>query len=96
MALMREAGEEAGLSIAQASRAQLRGLVRVFRAVPEGLLIERVWTYGLLAHPGFLPRPVDGEVSGFSQMSLDAIESRWREGGFNHEAAVASLCFRPQ
>lgn len=105
MALLREAGEEAGLSIAQASRARLLGLVRVLQILPQGLLLERVWTYGMRAEAGagaevaakWQPTPVDGEVSAFEQMTLGEIESAWRTGGFNHEAAVASLCFmRPK
>lgn len=95
-ALFREAGEEAGLTVAQTSKARVLGQVRVFRVLAEGLLIERVWAFGLRASEGCRPRPVDGEVSGFEQMTLAAIESSWRAGGFNHEAAVASLCFKPQ
>ncbi len=93
MALFREAKEEAGLSTALTARAQFFGAVRVFRTLPEGLLVERVWTFGLEAPEGFEPTPCDGEVEAFVQLTAPDIQASWSAGGFNHEAAVATLSF---
>ena len=93
MALFREAGEEAGLSVDLTAGAHQLGLVRVFRKLPQGLLIERVWAYGLRAPKGLEPRPIDGEVEAFIQLSSDEIADAWSAGRFNHEAAVATLSF---
>ena len=93
LCLFREAVEEAGLGADITSQARLQGVVRVFRPLPEGLLIERVWTFSLRAPAGVTPSPSDGEVSAFERLTLEEIDRAWAAGGFNHEAAVASLCF---
>ncbi|MGA0882467.1 MAG: NUDIX domain-containing protein [Burkholderiaceae bacterium] len=93
LALFREAQEEAGLPTKVLARAHFLGAVRVFRVLPAGLLIERVWTYGLDAPIGFEPRPCDGEVDVFMHQTIADIQASWSAGGFNHEAAVATLSF---
>ena len=90
---VREALEEAGLGADITSQARLQGVVRVFLPLPEGLLIERLWTFSLRAPAGVTPSPNDGEVSAFERLTLEEIDRAWAAGGFNHEAAVASLCF---
>ncbi len=63
--LVKEAGEEAGLSPALAASAVHHGVISYTMQRDEGLQRDRLHCYDLMLPDDFAPRPVDGEVAGF-------------------------------
>ncbi|MFZ9121729.1 MAG: NUDIX hydrolase [Burkholderiaceae bacterium] len=95
-AMVREAWEEAGLSPAVAEQARFCGPVRAVRLLPQQVHLERVWTFSLTVPDDWVPTPQDGEVMAVDRWSMASVWQAWREGRFNHEAAVATLaCHAP-
>jgi 8-oxo-dGTP pyrophosphatase MutT (NUDIX family) len=90
-ALLREGGEEAGLSPAQMASAVPGSVLRLERDVPEGVQREWLHVYDLELPAGVEPVNRDGEVAGFDCLPLpQALE---RIGEMTVDAALATLDF---
>ena len=63
--LLKEGAEEAGLPAELAAQAVHRGVIAYAMDRPEGLRRDRLHCYDLMLPDGFVPQPVDGEVTGF-------------------------------
>ena len=63
--LVKESAEEAGLPRELVAQAVHRGVITYTMERPEGLRRDRLQCYDLLLPGDFVPRPVDGEVTGF-------------------------------
>ncbi|MBV8399021.1 MAG: DUF4743 domain-containing protein [Acetobacteraceae bacterium] len=68
--LLKEAEEEAAIPPSLASRAVLRSKIGYAMERPEGLRRDLLHCYDLYLPEGFVPKPVDGEVSAFELWSL--------------------------
>jgi 8-oxo-dGTP pyrophosphatase MutT (NUDIX family) len=90
-AMVREAWEEAGVSLALAEQANFCGPVRAVRLLPNQVHLERVWTFSLTVPAGWAPAPQDGEIMDVDRWSMASVWQAWQEGRFNHEAAVATF-----
>jgi|HubBroStandDraft_1064217.scaffolds.fasta_scaffold00299_7 8-oxo-dGTP pyrophosphatase MutT (NUDIX family) len=77
--LIKEAGEEAGMTPALACRALPVGALLYRMAVPEGLRDDVLFSYDLEVPADFVPRNTDGEISGFDLMPLAECLRRVRE-----------------
>jgi 8-oxo-dGTP pyrophosphatase MutT (NUDIX family) len=70
-ALLREAGEEAGLGASELG-ARWRGrIIAIERDVAEGLQVERIHVFDLELPPGRVPVNRDGEVADFRCVPMD-------------------------
>jgi 8-oxo-dGTP pyrophosphatase MutT (NUDIX family) len=76
---VKEAGEEAGVPEALATRAQAVGAIRYRVEMPEGLRDEVLFVYDLLVPPDFVPSNRDGEVEDFRVLSATECLRRVRE-----------------
>ncbi len=63
--LVKEAAEEAGLTASLVAQAVSCGTIAYAMERPEGLRRDRLFCYDLWLPEDIVPRPVDGEVSGF-------------------------------
>lgn len=91
--LVKECGEEAGMSAELAGTARPAGAIRTRYAVEEGLHNEVIFVHDLDLAETFVPENRDGEVSGFMCLSiaeiLAMIETRPDE--FTRDAAMVIL-----
>ncbi|MDD2704511.1 MAG: NUDIX domain-containing protein [Acidocella sp.] len=69
-ALLKEAGEEAGLPEEMAARAKLVAHFNYNMERPEGLRRDVIYAYDLELPESFVPHPVDGEVEHFELWPL--------------------------
>jgi 8-oxo-dGTP pyrophosphatase MutT (NUDIX family) len=69
-ALLREGWEEAGLTLDVMQRATPARVLRLHRAIPEGLQFEDLHAFDLLLARDELPHNQDGEVAGFSCLPM--------------------------
>ena len=90
--VIKEAGEEAGISTALAREAQAVGMVHICRARPDGLQRETIFVHDLAVPDVFLPTATDGEVSAFRLERLaDAAQFAAASEGPDVITADASL-----
>lgn len=68
--VVKEAGEEAGISAALAGLARPAGTVHICRARADGLQRETIFVHDLAVPAEFVPAAVDGEVSAFQLETL--------------------------
>jgi len=73
-ALLKEAGEEAGLDEAWAAKAREVARFRYNMDRPEGLRRDAIYAYDLELPDDFTPKPMDGEVESFSLWPLAAVK----------------------
>ncbi len=91
--LLRECGEEAGIPVALAEKAQPAGTLRVCREVPEGLHSEILYVHDLALPADFTPRNSDGEVSEFLPLDAEALLERIAAGEMTVEAGLVAVDF---
>lgn len=91
--LLRECGEEAGLPLALAKKAQPAGLLRVCREVPDGLHSEILHVHDLVLPAEFSPRNTDGEVSEFLTLDPAALLEHIERGELTVEAGLVAADF---
>ncbi len=95
--LVKEAGEEAGLPPALAGAAVHRQVIHYAMERGEGLRRDRLHCYDLMLPPGFVPRPVDGEVAGFELWPMPRVLDTVRDGDafkFNVNLVLIGLFLR--
>jgi len=92
-ALLRECGEEAGIPVVLAEKARPAGVLRVCRAVPEGLHSEILHIHDLALPADFAPRNTDGEVSEFLSLDAQALCERIARGEMTIEAGLVAADF---
>jgi 8-oxo-dGTP pyrophosphatase MutT (NUDIX family) len=91
-ALAKEAGEEAGISEADAAQARPHGTVHVCREQPDGLQRETIFVHDLWLDADFLPMCQDGEVVDYRLATLpDAASLAANREGPDVVTADASL-----
>ncbi len=73
-ALLKEAGEEAGLDETIAAQAREVARFRYDMERPEGLRRDLVYAYDLEVPEDFTPTPMDGEVEGFKLWPLEQVK----------------------
>jgi len=91
--LLRECGEEAGISRALAGQAQPSGVLHVCREVPEGLHSENLYIHDLPLAADFAPRNTDGEVSEFLSLDPAALLERIARAEMTVEAGLVAVDF---
>ena len=77
--LVKEAGEEAGLSPALAAAAIHRGIIEYAMDREEGLRRDRLHCYDLVLPEDFVPVPVDGEVEHFELWPIERVVAAVRD-----------------
>ena len=77
--LIKEAGEEAGLSEALAGQAVHRNVIGYAVERPEGLRRDRLHCYDLMLPEDFVPAPHDDEVERFELWPLARVAERVRD-----------------
>ncbi len=77
--LVKEAGEEAGIAPELAARAAPVGWFRYAMERPEGLRRDVLHCFDLELPEDFVPRPVDGEISGFELWPAGRVLAAVRE-----------------
>jgi 8-oxo-dGTP pyrophosphatase MutT (NUDIX family) len=87
--LLRETYEEAGLIANDLHHLAPRGMVQQRRSVPDGLILEAVWTYSATLASGAAPRNLDGEVMGFDCVSRSQLANMVSAGTVTQEAVLA-------
>lgn len=87
--MLRETYEEAGLLEGDLSAVQVHGAVQQRRSVPDGLILEAVWTYSAVVNPNANPKNLDGEVMAFACVSRHTLAEKVRAGLVSHEAVLA-------
>jgi 8-oxo-dGTP pyrophosphatase MutT (NUDIX family) len=96
-ALLKEAGEEAGLPEEMAAQARLTGVFKYNMERPEGLRRDVIYAYDLELPESFTPHPVDGEVEHFELWPLPrvlAVLSTTDEFKFNVTLVLIDLLLR--
>ena len=96
-ALLKEAGEEAGLDETTAAQAREVGRFRYDMERPEGLRRDLVYAYDLELPADFTPKPMDGEVEGFMLWPLARVMEALcttNEFKFNVVLVLADLLLR--
>ena len=96
-ALLKEAGEEAGLDEATAAQAREVGRFRYNMERPEGLRRDLVYAYDLELPEDFTPKPMDGEVENFMLWPLAQVKQvlcTTSEFKFNVVLVLADLLLR--
>lgn len=92
VSLLRECGEEAGLSAADVrGRTPLRVVLRMHRRLPEGYQVEDMLVSDCVLPEDVIPSNQDGEVS---EIRLATVEETWsmmEAGLFTHEAEACIL-----
>ncbi len=87
--MLRETHEEAGLSARDLSGVTLHGMVQQRRDVPDGLILEAVWTYSAVVNPHAMPLNLDGEVMDFACVSREQLAMMVLSGQVTREAELA-------
>jgi 8-oxo-dGTP pyrophosphatase MutT (NUDIX family) len=91
--LVREGFEEAGLGPAQVAPAWPAGVLQLERDIPEGLQHEWLYSFDLELPPGLEPRNQDGEVAGFTLMSIDEAAELAAGQAMTVDAALVTIDF---
>ena len=94
LALERETGEEAGLSLQQLQQVQFGGQLvtrRPSASVPGGYVVERLDWYRCLVPAGVVPENRDGEVAQFRRMNPTEVIERLERDEFTLDAAALLL-----
>ena len=86
---LRETHEEAGLTAADLSPLRSHGSVLQSRSVPDGHILEAVWTFSATHLPHAQPHNLDGEVMGFACVSPDKLRKLCAQGLVTQEAMLA-------
>ena len=90
--LIKEAGEEAGLSVEMAISAQAVGAVRCKYLVEEGLHQEIMFVHDVMLPADFTPKNKDGEVAGFKCYSMaDVLTMLDEPAQFTVDAALVVI-----
>jgi 8-oxo-dGTP pyrophosphatase MutT (NUDIX family) len=87
--MLRETYEEAGLLPSDLSAITLHGMVQQRRHVPEGLILEAIWTYSTIVSPSATPLNLDGEVMDFACVSRQQLAMMASSGHVTREAMLA-------
>jgi 8-oxo-dGTP pyrophosphatase MutT (NUDIX family) len=87
--MLRETHEEAGLLPADLLGVRRCGMVQQSRYVPDGHILEAVWTYRAVLRAQAAPRNLDGEVMGFACLSRADIRALRAQGLVTQEACLA-------
>ncbi len=87
--MLRETHEEAGLMVADLFNIQGHGMTRQSRMVPDGHILEAVWTYSAVLKDSAVPRNLDGEVMGFDCVSRKQLTAMVVAGRLTHEAVLS-------
>jgi 8-oxo-dGTP pyrophosphatase MutT (NUDIX family) len=87
--MLRETHEEAGLLANDLSAIALHGMVQQRREVPDGLILEAVWTYSAVVNENARPLNLDGEVMDFNCVSRTQLVAMVAAGQLTQEAALA-------
>ena len=87
--MLRETHEEAGLSPRDLSGVTLHGMVQQRREVPDGLILEAVWTYSAIVNPSAMPLNLDGEVMDFTCVNREQLAMMVLSGQVTREAELA-------
>lgn len=96
-ALLKEAGEEAGLAADQARQAREVARFRYDMDRPEGLRRDLIHAYDLELPETFIPRPMDGEVEAFALWPLRQVKDALLDSDmfkFNVVLVLADLLLR--
>ncbi|MDE2391301.1 MAG: NUDIX domain-containing protein [Rhodospirillales bacterium] len=96
-ALLKEAGEEAGLDETTAAQAREVARFRYNMERPEGLRRDLVYAYDLELPGDFTPKPMDGEVEGFMLWPLEQVKQELLTSDafkFNVVLVLADLLLR--
>jgi len=91
--LLRECGEEAGISPALAAQAVPAGTLQISEEAAEGLHCEVLHLYDLALPAGFTPRNGDGEVSEFLSLAPSQMIERIAGGEMTVAAGLAAADF---
>jgi len=92
-ALVREGWEEAGLTPAQMHAARPGRVMRLWRDIPEGLMLEDLYSFDLQLPAGLTPCNQDGEVAGFELMPVPRALDLARSEQMTVDAALVTLDF---
>ncbi len=87
--LLRETHEEAGLLAADFSQLSAHGMVQQRRSIPDGMIVEAVWTYSATLSESATPRNLDGEVIAFECVPRQRVAAMVAQGQITREAALA-------
>jgi 8-oxo-dGTP pyrophosphatase MutT (NUDIX family) len=87
--MLRETHEEAGLLETDLINIQSHGMVQQRREVPDGLILEAVWTYSAVLVEGVKPKNLDGEVMDFDCVSRSQLAKLVSAGKVTREAVLA-------
>jgi 8-oxo-dGTP pyrophosphatase MutT (NUDIX family) len=87
--MLRETHEEAGLFASDLSAITLHGMVQQRREVPDGLILEAVWTYSAVVNAAAMPLNLDGEVMDFACVSREQLAMMVRSEQVTQEAVLA-------
>ncbi len=91
-ALVREAGEEAGLAHDDlARRSPLHVILRLHKRLPEGYQVEDVLVCDCVLADGVVPENQDGEVSEFQRVPMEDVWSLIQAREFTAQAELALL-----
>lgn len=92
--LVKEGGEEAGLSPALARQAKPVSAITYCMENERGLKPDTLFVYDLELPPDFAPVNTDGEIASFSLMELDEVAERVRTtGDFKFNVALVIIDF---
>lgn len=92
--LIKECGEEAGMSIALAKTAHSVGTISYLTERTEGLRHDVLFNYDVELPAAFKPTPADGEVDDFYLWPIEEIMERIREtDDFKFNAALVIIDF---
>lgn len=90
--LVKECGEEAGISAEVALQAKPVGLMTYVMEVPGGLRRHAMSLYDIELPAGFTPRVIDGEVESFHLYPIDEVARIVRETDeFKYNSALAVI-----
>ena len=87
--VLRETDEEAGVLAHQLSPLVNHGCMLQRRAVPDGVIIEAVWTFSAVLDAAVPPKNRDGEVIAFECVRTTELAARVGAGLVTHEAQLA-------
>jgi len=91
--LVKECGEEAGVTPELAARAVPVGAVSYVHDLPRGVYPETLFVYDLEVPADFVPVPADGEVSEFTLWEPQEILARILREEFQPESALVTIDF---
>jgi 8-oxo-dGTP pyrophosphatase MutT (NUDIX family) len=95
--MIKEAGEEAGITADLAARARAVGAVSYRCERPEGLRDDVLFCYDLELPADFVPKNTDGEVESFALWPIEEVLARLRETEdfkFNVALVILDLAIR--